>query len=303
MEIIDLNRESSVGETIVALGNFDGIHIGHQALIDNVLKYKDNLIPSILLFKQHSNEIFLNNKNEYITSISDKIDILEDSGIERIYLIAFDDEFMKLSPEKFAKSFLYERLGTRKVVVGEDYTFGYKALGVVDDLKEFGKNKYEVITTKEIKFEDKKISSTWIKDLIRDANFHLANKFLGRNFKVKGTVVDGSKRGRTLGFPTANTNLSFPYVLPKFGLYLTKIYLKDSVHYALTNCGINPTFIEQAPKFENYILDFNRNIYGEDIEIEFIEFLREEIKFNNVDDLIDQMHEDERIAREKINKL
>lgn len=193
-----------------------------------------------------------------------------------------------------------DKLNAKIIIVGNDYRFGYKASGTVDTLKD-----YEDIfayTTEVVDFEMEddhdKISSGHLRELVREGKISQANKYLGRYYKMRGKVVHGRHRGRTLNFPTANLGLSFPYVIPTDGVYLTKVHVRDKDHYALTNIGSNPTFeTSEEKKIETYIYDFNQSIYGENISIEFIEFLRPDYKFNSAEELIAQMDQD------KINGL
>ena len=208
---------------------------------------------------------------------------------------------MEMGPVTFVEDFLMSTLKAKKVVVGEDYTFAKGGKSDVSFLKKYEGKDFEVIITDEVKFHNEKISSSTIRKDIKEGKFDLVNKSLGRAYKIKGEVVNGYKRGSKMGFPTANIDLSFSYVLPKNGVYITKTYICDKEYYSLTNIGFNPTFNLESKKIESYILDFSENIYGEYIEVEFIEFLRDEIKFDNKNDLINQMIIDEKITREKIN--
>ena len=299
IKIYDLDRGMTDFEPkAMALGNFDGIHKGHQKLIkeDINLAKQLNLLPSILLFKENSKKT-LKNEKDYLTSLDDKIEILSQMGMDTFCILDFDEEFRSLSPRDFISKILYEKLNTKYIIVGEDYRFGKNAQGDIKKLKSY-QDEFDY-QTKIIDFElDKgeKISSGTIKELIKAGKINKANDFLNRPYKIIGKVVDGHKRGRTLNFPTANLRMNFSYTVPKDGVYLTRVNVRGKDHFALSNVGSNPTFENDFRKIETYILDFNQDIYGETIAIEFLEFLRNDMKFNSVDGLIKQMQDDKKQA-------
>lgn len=304
IKIYDLDRGMTDFEPkAIALGNFDGIHIGHQKLIKKNIKlaHQLNLVPSVLLFKENSKKT-LTDEKDYLTSLDDKIEILAQMGMDTFCILEFSEEFRSLSPKNFVAKILYKKLNTKYIVVGEDYRFGKNAEGDVEKLKalqdEFA---YQ---TKVIDFEldnGEKISSGTIKNLIKNGQINKANKYLGRPYKVRGQVVDGHKRGRTLNFPTANLKMNFSYTILKDGVYLTRVNVSGKNHFALSNVGSNPTFENDYRKIETYILNFNEDIYGENIAIEFLEFFRNDMKFDSVDNLIKQMELDKKQAIDMIN--
>lgn len=299
MEIIDAmyKREKNY-DTAVALGNFDGIHIGHQYLLkDNIVKAKSkNLKPSVLIFKNHTKTILKKGKEskvDILTSYDEKIQILKELGIEVVYVMDFNEDIMKLSPELFINDILLERLNAKLITVGFDYRFGYKAQGDSNYLKESGKiNGFDVNIIEPIYVEGEVVSSTTIRNLILNGNIEKVNKFLGRNYSIRGTVISGSSRGRKLGFPTANIELKDRYVIPKTGVYKTFTYVDNGRLLSLTNIGFNPTFDEKELKIETYILNFDKNIYGSTIKVEFLEFIRDDVKFNTSEELKEQMNKD-----------
>ncbi|NLY66352.1 MAG: bifunctional riboflavin kinase/FAD synthetase [Tissierellia bacterium] len=299
MKIIDaMNSSEKKYVTAVALGNFDGIHIGHQYLLkSNIEKAKEeNLKPSVLIFKNHTKTILKKDENfkiDILTSFEEKIQLLKELGIEIVYVMDFNEQIMKLSPELFVKNILLERLNAKLVTVGFDYRFGYKAQGDSNYLKELGKaNGFVVNVIDPVYVEGEIVSSTIIRNLIINGYIEKANKLLGRNYCLIGTVIKGRSRGRKLGFPTANIRLNDRYVIPKTGVYKTFTYVDNSKFLSLTNIGYNPTFNEKNLKIETYILDFDEDIYDSIIKIEFMEFIRDDIKFNSVEELKNQMHKD-----------
>ena len=295
MEIIDLsNCKKSEFYTGVALGNFDGIHVGHQNLIKAMVDMAKslNLRPSLLLFKQHTKAILSRNPPKHITNIDQKIRIAEDLGIELVYTIDFDEKTMKLSPDEFVEKILIQKMKTKLIVVGYDYRFGYKAKGDASYLKELSnKFNFKLKIIDQIKNKGNTVSSSYIRDLIQEGKFREVENQLSRPYSILGKVIKGENRGNKLGFPTANIELIDDYVLPKTGVYKTYTKVDGKIYKSATNIGYNPTFNKENKtlKIETYILDFKENIYGETIEIYFKKHIRDDIKFNNIKNLIEQM--------------
>lgn len=304
IKIYDLDRGMTDFEPkAIALGNFDGIHIGHQKLIKKDLEIARqlNLVPSVLLFKENSKKTLIDEK-DYLTSLNDKIEIFSNMGMDTYCILEFNEDFRSLSPREFISEILYKKLNTKYIVIGEDYRFGKNAEGDIKTLARFQDEFGFETTIVDFEVNDGvKISSGSIKELIKNGNIAKANKYLGRNYKIIGHVVDGHKRGRTLNFPTANLEMNFSYTVPKDGVYLTRVNVRGKNHFALTNIGSNPTFENDFRKIETYILDFSEDIYGENITIEFLEFFRGDLKFESVDDLINQMEIDKKRAIDTIN--
>lgn len=304
IKIYDLDRGMTDFEPkAIALGNFDGIHIGHQKLIKKDLEIARqlNLVPSVLLFKENSKKTLIDEK-DYLTSLNDKIEIFSNMGMDTFCILEFNEDFRSLSPREFISEILYKKLNTKYIVIGEDYHFGKNAEGDIKTLARFQDEFGFETTIVDFEVDDGvKISSGSIKELIKNGNIAKANKYLGRAYKIIGHVVDGHKRGRTLNFPTANLEMNFSYTVPKDGVYLTRVNVLGKNHFALTNIGSNPTFENDFRKIETYILDFSEDIYGENITIEFLEFFRSDLKFESVDDLINQMEIDKKRAIDTIN--
>ncbi len=296
MEIINLDINKNKYENVaVALGNFDGIHLGHQELIKKVVNEskKNNLKPSILFFENHTKSI-INNKNpKMLTNNNQKYKLAKSLGIEVIYTLDFTKKIMNLSQEKFIEIILKNKLNTKLVVVGFDYRFGFKAKGTSNSLLDLNK-KYNIKTEiiKPVEINGEVISSSYIRNLIKDGNLNSANKLLGRNYSIQGKVVSGASRGTGLGFPTANLEYDENYLLPLLGVYKTNTKIDDKLYLSMTDIGYNPTFNEDRIKLETYILNFSKDIYGKTMEIEFLDFLRKDIKFKNKEELINQLEKD-----------
>lgn len=305
IKIFDLDfNEFDLSPKAVSLGNFDGVHKGHQKLMKENIKIskEKNLMPSVLLFKENTKNI-LNGEREYLTSLEDKIEILKNLGIECFCLLEFSDKFKDLSPYEFIEEILYKKLNTKYVIVGDNYRFGKMAKGDIKTLK-----KYEedfAYKTKVVDFElddGKIINSTDIRQMVREGKIEKANKDLGHPFKMQGKVIKGAQRGRLLNFPTANLKPSFKYVTAKSGVYFTRVNIDRDFYYALTDIGTNPTFENKKMKIETYIMDFSKDIYGKNISIEFLEYLRPDYKFNSPEELIAQMEKDKKTGRNLIEK-
>lgn len=290
MEIIDLNIDNYKERrfnTGIALGNFDGIHIAHKEIILNTIKEskKIGLNSSVLLFDTHTKVITEGKSPAVITPQKQKIKILNELGINTVYNITFDKNLMKLSPEDFVREILIDKLNAKLICIGFDYKFGYKASGDVNLINQLGlKYGFDTMIVDPI-YKDNMVSSTKIRDLIRKGKIQKANDMLGRNYSIIGKVVDGNKIGHKLGFPTANLEIEDNYLIPKSGIYESRIFLDGKYYKGATSIGINPTFKNYGFKIETHILGFDENIYGKKIELEFIKFIRNEKKFNSIEDL------------------
>ncbi|MGM0395533.1 MAG: bifunctional riboflavin kinase/FAD synthetase [Bacillota bacterium] len=303
MEIvrIDNNKETRF-QTSLALGNFDGVHIGHQKLIKSMIKTSEqsNLRPSMMIFENHTKSFVFKNGPRLINSNSQKNRFLEKLGVKTLYTMIFDDEIMTLSPRDFVESILYEKLNCRAITVGPDYRFGYKAQGNVEKLLELSKEfgiKTSIIQP--VFHNGILVSSTLIREHITDGEIINANELLGRPFGITGEVIRGKGLGKKLGVPTANIKPTDKYVIPMKGIYMTYTVVDGKTYPSATNIGVNPTFNEVDLKIENHIIGFDDQIYGKEIEIFFLEYIRPEKKFASVEDLKAKMQEDIRYIKQK----
>lgn len=296
MEILDvmsINEHSY--STAVALGNFDGVHVGHQKLISTMIsKGKEmGLKSSLLLFENHTKTVLKKVEQKLITPFDHKLKILESMGVELIFKMIFDETIMRLSPEDFVKKILIDKLNCKAVVVGYDYRFGHKASGDAIYLKELGKKYgFHVTIIEPVYIENKVVSSTEIRELLLSGKLEEARKMLGRNYSIVGKIVPGKKIGNKLGFPTANIEPLGNYIIPKYGVYDTNTIIDNKSYLSASSVGFNPTFNDKSLKIETHILDFNENIYGKTIELEFVRYLREEEKFSDLSQLIKQIEAD-----------
>ena len=302
MEIIeiDLNYKAQE-ESVIALGNFDGVHRGHIELITKAIENskKLNIKSSLLLFNEHTDNLIKVGKKDIITTNKTKFDILEKLGIDIIYLINFTREFMSYSPIKFLDDFLVKNLKIKGVVVGYDYTYGYKKSGNIEFLRE-NKSLFETVEIiEQISYKGEKISSSLIRKLIENGKIKDANFLLSRPYKLIGEIIHAKGLGKKMGYPTANLKLIDNFVIPKFGVYDTDIIIKGKKYKASTNIGTNPTVEHDGIKIEAHILDFNEDIYGEIVELELLDFVRAELKFNSVEELFEQIAKDVLVTRNR----
>lgn len=297
---IDLNYKAKE-KSVIALGNFDGVHKGHIKLIQKAIENakKLNIKSSLLLFNEHTDNIIKVGKKDIITTNKTKFEILDSLGVDIIYLINFTKEFMSYSPIKFLDEFLAKNLKIKGVVVGYDYTYGYKKSGDVNFLNE-NKSLFETIEViEQISYDGEKISSSLIRKLIEAGKIKEANFLLSRPYKLIGKIIHAKGLGKKMGYPTANLELMDNFVIPKFGVYDTDIIVKGKKYKASTNIGTNPTVEHDGIKIEAHILDFNEDIYGEIVELELLDFVRPELKFNSIDELFKQIAKDVLVTKNR----
>lgn len=285
----------------IALGSFDGLHLGHLSLVRKVksLAKENNGKSIVFTFKNHPRTfININNKIELIMTNEEKIDVLQKEGIDILAFKDFDEKMMKMMPDEFI-NWLCKTYNVKGIVVGFNFKFGYKNLGDVELLKKFEEEyRYNLYVMKPCKSEGEIISSTNIRKELVNGNVRKAFNMLSRPYMLSGKVIDGKKLGRTIGFPTANLEINKQKVIPKKGVYYTNVKINEKIFKGITSVGNNPTVNGQELTVETYILDFSNDIYGKEINIYFIDRIRDEIKFNNIHELIEQLKKDRKFAEE-----
>lgn len=294
MEIIYAEKIVDYEGTVVALGNFDGLHIAHMKIIRNGIKIakEKGLKSGVLLFEENTKNFTTDKKVELITPNEAKLELLEREKPDFVYIRKFTSEFMLLSPEEFVK-LLLKNLKVKVVCVGYDYRFGHRAEGNVDTLKELGeKYGFSVIVTDKVTIDEKTVSSTYIRELIVKGEIEEANKFLGRRYCVEGIVNSGFQNGRKMGIPTANVDYDRQMALPKCGVYAGITYVDGKRLKCVINVGKNLTFDAQDITVESHIIDYNEDIYGKYIRVSFAKRLRDVIKFTEMDELKEQIQSD-----------
>ena len=286
----------------VALGSFDGLHIGHLSLINKVKELaKDNEGKSMVFtFKNHPRTVIMAENNlDLLMTNREKIDILLNENVDILALKTFDKEVMKMDPEEFIK-WLCNDYSIRGIVVGFNFRFGYKNLGDIDLLNELKeKYNYELYVMEPYIYEGEVVSSTRIRKEILNGNVAIANKMLSRPYTINGNVVHGKKLGRQIGFPTANINLTADKLIPKVGVYYTNVEVNGKIYKGITSIGNNPTVNGKELTIETYILDFDKYIYDEEIKLYFIDRIRDEMKFSGIDELVCQLKKDKILAEGK----
>ena len=300
--ITSIDKIDIIQKSVVTIGNFDGLHRGHQVLIKKAVEYaKSNNISSVVFtFKNHPVNYFKPNSIKNIITNDDKVRILKSMGVDYIINIPFDEYMTKISGVEFIKDILLDTLGAKKIIVGHDFTFARNKEGNIKLLQQLS-NRYgfdlEVVNS--IKLDDIRISSTYIRNLILNGNIENVYRYLGRNYKLSGEVIHAKKLGRTIGFPTANIRINKNMVIPKGGIYATKVYINGKTYYGATNIGYNPTVNGDSLSIETNILEFNEDIYGKVITIEFLERIRDEKKFNGIEELKKQLQKDTNFVYKK----
>jgi riboflavin kinase/FMN adenylyltransferase len=296
-------KAQNVYNSAVAIGNFDGLHLGHINILNQLKQQakKNNLKSSVVIFNPHPVVFFSNNHNFTILALEDKINKLKQLEIDNIFVLNFNN-FNKLTAESFITDFLISHLNTKIIVAGNDFVFGTnkKHISQVSDF--LTQNKISIVLVDNVFIEDKKISSSNIRQYLQQGNLQQSKKMLGYNFFINGVVVKGNQLGRTIGFPTANINLT-NYIHPRLGIYVVKATFNNKTYNAVANFGIRPTVNEvKVPLLEVYIFDFSQDIYNNILNIEFLDFLRGEQKFNSLNELKQAIANDCLQAKEYFNK-
>lgn len=292
-------KTEDLPETIAAIGFFDGIHRGHKEVITNAVnKAKAQQMESAVISFHPHPSVVLNNPDkpvQYITTIEEKEVLLEEIGVDRLYLITFNKELSSLSPEAFINHFIIG-LHIKHLVAGFDFSFGHKGAGNMQNIQTFTKKNFSVTSIDPVKNENKKVSSTRIRKFLASGDIAKVNELLGRPYETTGVVIEGDKRGRQLGYPTANLNVNEEKLLPTRGVYAVKVNYHNKIYEGMANLGVKPTFKtgDLKPSVEVYIFDFEGNIYGESITVLWYQFIRDEKKFNGLNELVSQLKEDEK---------
>lgn len=280
----------------VTIGNFDGVHRGHAPILEKLTQEasSENRKSVVITFDPHPKKILNPEIKPFylITTIEEKISLMERQGIDAMLIIPFSLEFSRITSEEFIRQILWDKLRIRKIFIGHDYTFGKNKEGNETFLKTFGKKLgFEVAVINAVTLGVEVVSSTRLRFAILDGDVRTAAALLGRPYNISGIVVEGEKRGRLLGFPTANIN-SDKLLIPARGVYAVTVGLEERQYSGVLNIGVNPTFANGELSIEIYLIDFNENIYGKSLNICFIERIRDEIKFDAPEKLIGQIKRD-----------
>jgi len=283
-------------DAFVTIGNFDGVHLGHVPILKKLIEeaHRENSKALVITFDPHPKKILRPDIRPFylLTSVEEKIKLLEDIGIDRLILIPFDLKFSKMTAESFVCDILWDKLHIRKIFVGHDYSFGKSKTGNKIFLAEFGKKLgFEVDIIDAVKLDEETISSTRIRHLILEGDVNEAARLLGRPYNISGIVAPGKKRGSILGIPTANIKPD-KELIPAQGVYAVISHLEKERYKGVLNIGFNPTFSDTDLSVEVYLLDFSGDIYGKKVDVLFIERIRDEVKFENPEQLVRQIRRD-----------
>ncbi len=289
---------------VITIGNFDGVHIGHQALFYEVIEKADaiNGTAIAMTFEPHPMRVLQkNNHPPLITLYEQKEELIERSGMDVLICVPFTRQFALLSAEEFIKDLLIEKIGMKAIIVGEDYTFGKNREGNLALLQSCASRLgYEVIVAEWIKAARKvpdRISSTRIRELVMSGEIETARQMLGRHYQIRGVVVKGRDRGgKLLGIPTANINLQ-DELCPQTGIYAVTVEYRNRLYRGVANIGYSPTFNDNEFTVEVHLLDFSENIYDQKIRVNFIQRIRDEKKFGDISELKDQINQDIKAAQ------
>ncbi|MDR1135661.1 MAG: bifunctional riboflavin kinase/FAD synthetase [Clostridiales Family XIII bacterium] len=298
----NLEEIDNIGKTALAMGNFDGLHLGHRRLLElasDGAKEK-GLKSAVFTFSNHPKSVIEGvSIIKNIMRTGDKAEAIAAMGIDYLFSIPFDKSIQFMQPLEFANKLLVQKFNAAHVYCGFNHHFGFRAGGDAEALVRFGKDLgFEVSVLRPEKVEDAVVSSSLIRRYISEGMMEECAMLLGRNYSVGGEVVVGNRIGRKLGFPTLNILMDDDMVLPPHGVYITNCYLGDHIYAGVTNVGVRPTVGDDKKSIETHVFDFNEELYGSIIKIEFLKKTRDEKKFASLDELAAQIDDDCRQARE-----
>jgi len=306
----DLNELAEFNNSVVTIGTFDGVHIGHQKILNKLKNEANEINGESLLFTFYPHPrmvIFPDSHNlKLIQTIDEKINSLRKFGLDNLIIYPFTKEFSRLTAFEFVRDILVHKLKVKKLVIGYDHQFGRNREGDIEFLKETANIfDFEVIEISAEEINEVNVSSTKIRNSIIDGNIDKANEFLGKPFQVQGKVVKGKKLGREIGYPTINLNLNNEYkIMPLDGVYAVQVSVGSNQYFGMMNIGVNPTIADETneqKKYEVHLFDFDEDIYGENVIVLFRKFVRKEKTFDNLDELKLQIQVDENNIRQYFN--
>jgi riboflavin kinase/FMN adenylyltransferase len=298
----------SNSRTIVTLGTFDGVHIGHKKILERLVENakKLNCESLVLTFFPHPRMVLQNDSDiKLLNTISEKTVLLENSGLDNLIIHPFDEKFSNLSAEEFVKNILVDVFKIKKIIIGHDHRFGKNRSADINDLVAFGQlYDFEVEQISPQEVNEMAVSSTKIRNALHEGNVKLANNYLGENYSISGNVVKGKQLGRTIGFPTANINVQETYkLIPKNGVYVVQSFWNNDVINGIMNIGFNPTVAGEKQTIEVYFFNFNEDIYNQNISVSFIDRLRDEQKFDSLKSLKEQLFKDQKAGMKIIETV
>ena len=303
-----INDFRSSKKTILTLGTFDGVHIGHRKILERITQNTENgkYESLVLTFFPHPRMVLQGESEvKLLNTLSEKIDLLEKIGVQNLVIHPFDITFSRLTAEEFVKTVLIDQFDIKKIIIGYDHRFGRNRTANIDDLIAFGKQhdfEVEQISVQEI--DAVSISSTKIRNALMEGNMALANEYLGYEYFLTGTIVRGKQLGRTIDFPTANLQMEENYkLIPRNGVYVVKSTINQKTVFGMMNIGLNPTVAGENLAIEIHFFDFDEELYDQKISVSLLEYLRPEQKFESVAFLKQQLEKDRNTSLAYINKL
>jgi len=307
MKVIRINRMDPIKPIkeglVVALGYFDGIHIAHMDLINKVVELGNDTKMKTGVVTFHPHPAFILNKKDvtdFLTPLEVKIDLLKKVNIDYLFIVDFDTETAVIPHKEFVQTF-FVPLNIKTVVAGFDNRYGQGGEGTVDTIRSDSDNSIDVVVIPERTYRGTKIGSSYVRELLSKGDINTTTEVLGRNYSIDGFVTHGRGRGKTIGVPTANVAIKYPYSVPKKGVYLVKLIHKGKEYYGVGNIGNNPTFnFKSNPSIEINILDFDKDIYSDYVKVDFLTRIRDEKKFSSIDELVKQIDLDKEFARDYI---
>lgn len=308
MKIISALDSFSNIPTVVTIGTFDGVHMGHQKIIKRLINTGklEHLTPVILTFFPHPRMVLQKDSDiKLINTINERSTILESRGLDYLLIKKFTKKFSRLSAEDFVKQILVDKLHAKKVIIGYDHRFGRNRNASIGDLKKYGDiYNFEVEEISAQDINDVAVSSTKIRKALNEGDITKANTFLGYNFMITGTVVKGKGIGRQLDFPTANLYIEENYkLIPKHGAYVVSSLIDNELVYGMMNIGMNPTVDGNTESIEVHFFDFKKNLYNRKIQVNLLFRIRDEVKFESIDALKEQLLKDKETSLHYINSL
>ncbi|GGF79986.1 riboflavin biosynthesis protein [Paenibacillus albidus] len=286
---------------VVALGQFDGLHRGHASVITSAvaLARKEGVPAAVMTFHPHPKDVMGKGDYEgYLTPQPDKQELLAGMGVDILYIVEFNEQLSRVSPQNFVSVMLLP-LQVVTAVVGFDFRFGYQGEGDADMLRALGQGVMNVETVPPFLIDGVKVSSSGIRKSLQNGELATANDWFGRCYHLRGTVGHGEKRGRTIGFPTANLQLEEHFVVPAKGVYAVRVFFNNTLLFGVMNVGVKPTFHEGmiAPSFEVHVFDFEGDLYDKELKVELVAYIRPERKFESIQALIAQIGDDAETAK------
>ena len=295
-------------QSVITIGTFDGVHVGHRAIMQRLVAAakEQGLVSAVLTFFPHPRMVLQKNSDiKLINTLSEKKQLLEDIGLDYFVVEPFTHEFSRLSALEYVRDVLVTQLKAKKIIIGYDHRFGRNRNADIQDLKKYGEQfGFEVEEISAQQLDEVSVSSTKIRKALAKGDIHTANTYLGYAFTIEGVVTKGKALGRTIGYPTANLHVPQTYkLIPKNGVYVVKALVNNTLTYGITSIGTNPTVGGTAKSIETFFLDTSTDLYGKELQLQFLQHIREEATFKDLESLKQAIQKDEAFARDYIQPL